>query len=292
MLEAPPEQTDQEALYLTNPIGFTEDILGLTLYDWQADALLHLFSSAFGAEAKRTQVSLRTPNGAGKSERVVAPAALYVPFRFPRGKVVITSKDSKQLNEQVVPAIEKHLGKFERWTSVRSPYYKVTTPTGGSIHAFVTDEGTRFEGWHKEDDYDGPLVMILDEAKTVQTPIFQGIDRCTFNALLVASSPGLMMGDFYDTQTKHRSLYHVVTAGLKDCPHIPRDRIEQVIAKWGEDLPFTRSTIYGEFMEQDDSTQFCVPLSALEQCLQNPPKYHPGLICYFCDFAEGGAQNV
>ncbi len=276
----------------TTPIGFVEGILGLSLYPWQDRALTPL-ELATGPRARRTKISLVTPNGAGKSERVVAGAALWWAAAHARGKVVITSKDSKQLTQQIVPAIDRHVGRLGGWRAVHSPYYLVRTPTGGSIHAFVTSEGTRFEGWHKEDDTDGPLLIIVDEAKSVPEPIFQGADRCTFNALLYCSSPGIMQGRFYDSHTRHRDQFHCVQAGLIDCPHIPRAKVEDILRGYGERHPFTRSSVYGEFMEQeDDAAKFVVGLAALQRCLRNPPDPREGIVAAFCDFAAGGDENV
>ena len=280
-----------ETEVMATPIGFAALALGLSLYPWQ-DAALAPLELASGPNAERTKISVVTPNGAGKSERIVAASALYWVSVHPRGRVVITSKDNKQLLNQDIPAIEKHVSKFEGWTIVRSPYFKLTTPTGGTIHAFVTDEAGRAEGWHKEDDIDGPLLVIADEAKSISEDIFKAIYRCTWNALMLVSSPGVKMGSFFESHTKNRGDFHCVAAGLNDCPHIPADKVQDIIRTYGEDHPFTRSSVYGEFMDEDDLNRFVVPLSGLLRCLQNPPNYQPGERVAFCDFAAGGDENV
>jgi hypothetical protein len=276
---------------MTNPIGFATLALGLSLYGWQ-DAAIAPLELATGANAERVKIAVVTPNGAGKSERIVASAALYWVSVHPRGRVVITSKDNKQLLNQDIPAIEKHVEKFEGYHVVKSPYFKLTTPTGGTIHAFVTDEATRAEGWHKEDDTDGPLLVIVDEAKSVTEDIFKAIYRCTWNALMLVSSPGVKLGTFFDAHTKNRADFHCVAAGLKDCPHIPQDKVADIVKTYGEEHPFTRSSVYGEFMDEDDMNKFVVPLSSLLTCLQNPPNHKRGDIVAFCDFADGGDENV
>ncbi len=288
---ASPAREDECADLAASPIGFVEGVLGMPLYPWQ-DAALLPFTQATGPNAVRVKVSLATPNGAGKSERVVAGLALWWVALHRRGKVVITSRDGKQLSQQIVPAIDRHLPTLVGWRAVHSPRYLVRTPTGGTIQAFVTNEGSRFEGWHKEDDSDGPLLIIIDEAKSVPEGIFQGADRCTFNALLLCSSPGLMQGRFYDSHTRHRAQFTCVQAGLIDCPHIPRAKVADIIASYGENHPFTRSSVYGEFMEQDNAARFVVGLTALNRCLSNPPDPKPGVVAAFCDFAAGGDENV
>lgn len=101
-----------------------------------------------------------------------------------------------------------------------------------------------------------------------------------------------MQGTFYDSQTKNRAAFHCVKAGLKDCPHISPDKVQRIIAKYGENDPFTRSCVYGEFMEQDDETQFCISHSTIHNALSNPPPHRPGLKIGFIDFAESSAEYV
>ena len=274
----------------TTPLWFSEKVLGLPLYDWQAKAVMSLEDMS-----GRVKTCVVSPNGAGKSERVVAPSALYVAMAYPQGRVAITTKDNRQLNEQIVPAIEAHIHKFEGWKSVRSPYYKVITPTGSSIIAFTTDDAGRVEGMHQRLP-DSPLLWVVDEGKSVEEEIYQGVDRCGYTWLIVTSSPGLMMGRFFDMATKHRGDGHngtvkVLQAGLIDCPHIPKSKIDDVIKTYGEKHPYTRSTIYGEFMEQDEANRYIISFSSLERAIANPPPYRSGPRILFCDFAGGGDEN-
>jgi len=166
------------------------------------------------------------------------------------------------------------------------------TPTGGRLIAFVTNNAGRVEGWHKKDDIYGPLLLIINETAEVDDPILQAFDRCTPNAVMYLSKPGLMMGRFYDTHTKYRASWKCIQAGLKDCPHIPKERIDFILEHYGEEHPFTRSTLYGEFMEQDEANRYIVSLSSLERCISNPAPYRPGVRVAFCDFAAGGDENV
>lgn len=283
-----PTEIDSLDAIKVSTIGFIEGILGLEMYDWQRRTVLPLDKAGWGKPI--VQISLLAPNEAGKSSRVVAGSALFWASIHEKGKVAITTKDQKQLNEQIIPAIEAQIHKLGGFKSVRSPYYRVTTPTGGLIIAYVTDDSNRVEGLHGSPD--APLLEIVDEAKSVQEQIFQGIDRCGYQAIIYCSSGGLMQGTFYDSQTKNRANWHCVAAGLKDCPHISPDKVTRIIEKWGEKHPFTRSCIYGEFMEQSDEVQFIVTHSNLRHTLDNPPPHRQGVRCGFCDFAEGNAEHV
>ncbi len=242
-------QAEQRENPLLSPVGFARVVLKLPLYDWQAQ-VLDWYDINAGETVRGT---LRTPNGSGKSAVVIPALVLWWLSIFPRGKVVITTKDGKQLDGQLQPAIRKHQAKFAGWTFVDR---EIRTPTGARCVMFTTDEAGRAEGWHKENDDDGPLLMICDEAKSIPEPIFEAIDRCTYNAILLTSSPGLMTGTFYYSQIRPDLGYKQMAVGLADCPHIPQDRINQIIKKHGEKSPFTQSTLYGKFMKADERSVF------------------------------------
>lgn len=278
-------KTDPEDFRWT-PIGFVTGKLGVPLYWWQ-DGVLTWFEDSRGP----VRGSLCTPNGAGKSSNIVGPLALWWISVHEKGRVVITTKDGKQLVNQVWESIERHQAKFPSWSFLKSER-KVENGTGGWILGFTTDEPGRAEGWHKLDDGDGPLLIIVDEAKSVAENIFSAIDRCTYNALLYTSSPGLKSGSFYKSVTDPRVGFKSMKVGLTDCPHIPKHRIDAVVAKYGPDHPFTLSTLHGEFMDEDEETRFVCPPSALRLLMDNLPPYSHGRKVAFCDFAAGGDENV
>lgn len=226
----------------TSLIAFGRRKLGLPLYGWQCNAI-----EPFDQSSERlVMTSLCTPNGSGKSSFVIPTLALGWLALYPKGKVVITSADGKQLDEQVMPSLETHRAKFPTWNFIER---KIRTPTGGSLVAFTTDEPGRAEGWHKLDDLDGPLLVICDESKSIPEAIFKAIDRCTYNGLLLTSSPGKMEGTFYESQFKKELDFVRIRIGLKDCPHITQDKIDRIIAKYGPNSPYTRSALHGEFIE-------------------------------------------
>lgn len=240
---------------LTTPIGFAEGVLGMRLYPWQ-DTVLTWFEGAVG---KRVKGSVCTPNGAGKDSIIIAALAIWWVTVHRRGRVVITSKDSRQIDEQTMPAIERHASKFQGWKFIDR---YVETPTGGKIILFTTDEKERCEGFHREtaDDgspsKDGPLLIIVNEAKSVEEGIFTALDRCTYDGMLYASSPGHMSGRFYDSQFRKELGFKTLRVGLKDCPHIPKERIDDIIKTYGKDSAFARSTLDGEFMEAEGELRY------------------------------------
>lgn len=272
------------------PLGFCEEVLGLKLYPWQDDALAPLELST-GPDAKRINIAVITPNGAGKDSVLIAGAAHWWLGVHPKGRVVITSKSDLQITQQTIPAIESHKAKFGGYQSVYSPRYELTTCGGGKCVCFVTNKAERAEGWHKSPE--SPLLLIINEGKSVDEEIYDAIlGRCTPNAVMVLSSTGPKLGRLWDITTKLSEDWIVIKAGLKDCPHIPKERIDFVIGMYGENHPITRSTIYGEFMDQEDADEYLINAAALDSSIDFPPKHRPGIRAAFCDFGGANAEHT
>ena len=272
---------------LDDVLSFAEIGLETPLYPWQHKILLAIDTYA---QRDRIKIAVSAPNGAGKSERVVGVAILRWLNRFPRGRVVLTSADAKQIDFQIMPAIRKHASRFPAWEFLGR---SIRTHDNGFFLSFTTDEPSRAEGHHKSAH--SPLLIIIDEAKSVENEIFQAFDRCTFNVELLISSPGLKMGRFFDAFTAHREQFLLISQiGLPDCPHISTERIRDVIETYGENAPFVRSTIYGEFMAEDESTPMAISYERLMTLLDDPPGALISRHDYsaFCDFAAGGDENV
>jgi phage terminase large subunit len=272
---------------LDDVLSFAEIGLKMSLYDWQLKVLATIDRSS---HHDRIKVAVCAPNGSGKSERIVAISILRWLNRFPRGRVISTSADSKQLDSQVMPALKAHQAKFPGWEFLGR---SIRTHDGGFMLGFTTDEPARAEGHHS--NRHSPLLVIVDEAKSVDNEIFQAFDRCSYNVLLLVSSPGLKQGRFYDAFTQHREQFLMtMQVGLTDCPHISGERIQDVIDTYGEHSPFTRSTLYGEFMAESDSQPMAVNYERLMDVINNPPGALLTRHEYaaFCDFAAGGDENV
>ena len=283
--------------YLSTPSGFAHGVLGLDLYKWQADIL-----DCFDDQHGRVKVACVAPNGAGKSSKLVASLALRNLCTKPQGRVVVTSKDSRQLDEQVWPAILAHRGKFKDFDFVER---QVRSPWGqgfgydeegaqGVIIGFTTDDANRAEGWHSkfEPGVDSPVTIICDEAKSIQEPIFQAFEgRCTFNGLFYVSSTGLMQGALFRAMQPNSS-FRRFKIGLLECPHIDPQRIADLRAQYPEDDPFLRSTLYAEFMNFDGDAGAFTSLAAIQKVLHSPPRFQAGETVAACDFAGGGAENV
>jgi phage terminase large subunit len=260
--------------------------LGVELYDWQAKICITIEQAA---KLTRKKIAVRAPNGVGKIQRVIALSALRWLQRFPRGRVVVTSYDARQVSDQLWPVLRAQAAKFPFW-KWSDAEHTINSKEGGRIRAFTTDDPGRAEGFHA--DADCPLLIVVDEAKSVDPEIIKAIDRCSYNVLLYISSPGLKQGPFYDAFTANQESFITFAAGLADCPHIAKEKIADIIATYGENDPYTRSTLYGEFMDYGDGISHILELTELETWQNSVIDFAPGPTVFGCDFAAGGDDNV
>jgi hypothetical protein len=283
----PPKRSQEEILEdLSKPAAFASNVLGINLYDWQRKVLRDL-------EPRDCRVALRAANGSGKTSTVISAILIWHALVYPRSIAVTTAGVFRQVESQLWPSLRNHIAKLGGAWEVTSGEIRYLHPNGNTsriIGYSATDPG-RAEGWHAEDHEYHPLLMVVDEAKTVADPLFEAISRCQPTRLLIASSPGGTSGAFYRAFTKEANMWqkHAVTAF--DCPHITQTQIDEVVQRYGEKHPLTRSMIYGEFVDIGLES-LVINLTQLQNCYNTPPRFKPGVRIAGVDFAAGGDQNV
>lgn len=283
----PPKRSQEEILEdLSRPSPFASNVLGINLYDWQRKVLRDL-------EAKDCRVALRAANGSGKTSTIIASILIWHALVFTRSVAVTTAGVFRQVESQLWPSLRSHIAKLGGAWEVTSGEIRYLHPNGNTsriIGYSATDPG-RAEGWHAEDHTYHPLLMVVDEAKTVADPLFEAISRCQPTRLLIASSPGGSSGAFYRAFTKEAAMWQKHSVTAFDCPHITQLQIDEVIQRYGEKHPLTRSMIYGEFVDIG-SESLIINLTQLQNCHTTPPDYKPGTRVAGVDFAAGGDCNV
>jgi phage terminase large subunit len=241
------------------------------------------------------KVTARTCNGAGKTTMIIPTAVLGFMTFYPRSKVVITSGVERQVRSQVFPALKANERVLAGWDFTDT---QIVAPNGSVAVGFSTNDGGRFEGWHGNKDpfydltrHDGPLMIVVDEAKSVKPQIFDAIERCTIQKLLLASSCGGSTGHFYASHTKEAQYWKTHRIAASDCPHVDHQKNAELIARRGKDDPLVRSKIFAEFMEGAEGV--VIQRGWVERCLDSGGQaYQPGTRRIFCDFAAGGDENV
>ena len=271
-----------------SPAEYAYFTLGLTqMYDWGIEALESIGNQQYGG----LPTTVRAANGSGKTTFLIAPAISWFMERFPRGKVVITSASFNQIKNQLWPAIDR-MAKGKGWKMTRGSECKFTTPSGGEILGFATNNPGRAEGWHPTyDNSIDPVFIIVDEAKSVPNAIFEAFDRCTRLFQLWVSSTGAASGEFYRSHTKDAKLFHPIKVTSLDCPHIDPAKRERDLARYGVDHPIYMSMHDSEFADGDD--RMILDEKRLQQGLRSQPEIdEKGGQVWFCDFAAGGDENV
>lgn len=255
--------------------------------DWQAR-----FFHALADHGAR--IAVKTANGAGKSSMLVAGALLWHMATFPNSKTVIYSASHRQLQTQLWPSILAQVPKCPGW-EFQQHTGVIRAPNGARAVIFATNDPGKAEGHHgnKEPLYDilsqpGPLLIMIDEAKTVPVSFFEAFDRCTYQRLVYLSSTGSPEGDFYKAM-KAESAFVKIEAPASVCPHADHAKNAEIIAKRGLDHPLVQSTIFAKFMEDVDGGT--ISWKDVERSLRAETRHQPGRRTAFCDFAAGGDEN-
>lgn len=264
-----------------SPAEFSEIVLGLSLYDVQAEVV--------EAVGQGMPTSMLASNGAGKTSRVLPALIYWFLNRYPKGWIPLTSGSWRQIQTQLMPALRLYAPLFPEWKYTQNG---IVTDQGGQLIVFSTDNPGRAEGYHpKISKTEDPVLTIIDEAKTVPETINEAFSRCTRSMELICSTPGAPAGFFYRSHRKDARFYYRVHIKSEDCPHIDPRKIARDIDKYGREDPLVKSMHFAEFDE--DSEAMILSASALTSALENPPPIDTmGEMVGFCDFAAGGDENT
>lgn len=270
-----------EQMSMCTPWGVAMS-LGIVPYKWQLNVWKDIIPIG-------SRVALKAANGSGKTDVLVASIVLWHALAFKGSITVITSGAWRQVKDQLFPSIKRHSEKFPGW---KFNDHDFTTPDGSVCVGFSTDDAGKFEGYHAKDVNTQPLLIVIDEAKSVKEDIFHAKARCQPTRELIVSSPGGSTGEFYNAFNKKAGLYKTHTVTAYDCPHISRKWIDEQIAEYGIDHPLVRSMVFAEFMDMgEDGT--VIPLGVLERNYNTLIQANTsGEVHAFCDFAAGGDENV
>jgi hypothetical protein len=263
----------EQAKLLATPLGFCEGVLALPCYDCIKKVLLDLDAPG--------QVSVAAANGIGKSSRIGAPAAIWNAAVHPGSLTIVSAGVHRQVVE-LLQSIQTHRSKFPRWEFLTDT---IRTDRGSRILGFTCDRPELFEGFHSPH-----LLIVLDEAKSIDDGVYAAALRCQPERLLLLSSPGGRTGFFFESFHSRRKFFHTHTISALDAPHISQKWIDDTIEQYGLTHPFVRSAVYGEFSELDSDV--VIPLSFVQNCLANPPVLQDGEVKAFSDFAGNAAENV
>jgi hypothetical protein len=276
--------TPELATLCTDPVYFSEVILGLKLYDWQKVVMRDVIEGH--------DTYLRAANGSGKTSHVAAPLLLWHSFMFAKSQVIDTAGVYRQVRDQLWPQVKNLAGKLGPQWTVNATELK--SPHGSIALGFSTDDAYKFEGFHGGES--GCLLVILDEAKSIPDEIYDAVERCRRGTRqfmkLVMSSPGGSTGKFYEAFRKPSKFSRLHVATAYDCSHMPKKEIADYIERnGGVENPLVKSSIFAEFTESYGEG-YVIPGRFVELLFQSPPAHRPGEKYAAIDWAAGGDENV
>lgn len=257
----------------------------ITPHKWQVEESEFLCQPDVFSKSNPLKYLLVACNSSGKDAYVIAPFAIWHCITKIRSRCIITSSSDTQMKDQTEAYIRTLANRinelFGEKVFVVKHHHIVCKWTGSEIKLFVTDESGRAEGYHPFPDYkQGEVCVIINEGKTVGTPIYNGLLKCTYNRFLVISSPGPTSGFMYDKASKsvqHPEKYvdgkwYSRRVSYLDCPHIEPSRIQAEIDDVGEDSIWFRNTRKAEFTSMDESV--VITAEAVTKCLRSTVKKH------------------
>ncbi len=276
------------------PYGFTDwnsplaqrEIWGAPkLYEWQ-EKILRYFS-----ENLHVHAVLSTPNESGKTQVVVPMLGLAAMAAFPGCTVYSTAGAEAQIKLQLFEYLKSYCKPFEKagWV-VNQSQLTVTAPSVEGMPSSrwvgrVPRDALTAEGFHEtwERDDKGrlrfrPLLMIADEAKSLEDPIFEMMMRLRPTWVLALSTPDTDSGPFYRAMNpeevqargvERRGFKYIedsrgywglrVMVSVEGCAHLLTEEklkeSEAVKAQMGENHKLYRSMVMGQFTAGEGDTK-------------------------------------
>jgi hypothetical protein len=242
------------ARYVSDPVGFATQVLGVAPWTKQAELLR--------AVAEHDRVAVRSGHKTGKSLSVAILALWFVCTRAD-ARVVLTAPSSHQVRRIL-------------WREVRRLHRGARLPLGGALYdtpelglqfddgrevtGFATDTPERMSGISGE-----AALFIVDEASGVTPELFDAIEgnRAGGAKLLLCGNPTRLSGEFFDAFNRKAAFYRPLAISSLDSPNVTGEARVPGLAtrawcdekgeEWGTDGPLYAVRVRGEFPTQADN---------------------------------------
>jgi len=272
------------------PYGFTDwnsplaqrEIWGAPkLYEWQEQILSYFVKNL------HVHAVMSTPNESGKTQVVVPLLGLGCMAAFPGATVYSTAGAEAQIKLQLFEYLKSYCKPFEKagW-EVNQSQLTVQGPVidgmprsrwiGRVPRDALTAEGFH-ESWERDDKGRWrfrPLLMIADEAKSLDDPVFEMMMRLRPTWVLALSTPDTDTGPFYRAMNpeeveargvERRGFRYIedsrnywglrLMVNVEGCAHLLTDEklkeADAVKAQMGENHKLYRSMVLGKFTAGD-----------------------------------------
>jgi hypothetical protein len=206
------------------------------------------------------RVAVRAANGVGKTKLISALICEYLATQ-PDSRVVITAGVYRQLSvlrDYLQQIVGKH---FAGWQLKEQ---ELIAPDGCKAVWYSAANPGLFEGQHAQN-----LLLILDEAKSIDPGIFLASERLQASHTLITSSTGPAIGPFYDCFTKYAHAYSCFQIKATDSSFVRTEWIEDQAKLYGSASDHYRSAVLAEFTESSEAA--FIPLSIIQKAMTMPP---------------------
>ena len=264
------DQTSRVKVWADDPVKWVDDVLGITLADYQKTELAAL--------PTKRRVAVRGPRGSGKT----MPAALafwwFATTREMSGvdwKIVSTAGSWDQIRLYLWPEIHKWHRQIN-WETVGLPRPRIGVELlryhlkmeYGEGFGRATDDPDLIEGAHASE-----MLVLLDEGKSISDGIWDAIEGFFASPgehyAFALSTPGAPTGRFSDIHHRKPGLedwypIHVTLQDALDAGRVDPKWAEQRKAQWGETSRLYRCHVLAEFAGEEDGV---IPLAWVEAAI-------------------------
>ena len=236
------------------PVEFARDILGVELWDKQAEVL--------SALPDNQRVAVKSGNGLGKGF-CASVAVLWFLHTHDPAIVLSTAPTFRQVQHVL-------------WRQIRQLHRRAKDTLGGKLYAarwelaedryamgLSADTADQFQGFHSPN-----MFIVVDEAEGVSEEIYEAIEGVMTSAeckLLLIGNPTTVTGVFRRAFHEERDLYYNVTISALDSPNVKAGKVQipglttarwvkERKEVWGEENPLYRARVLGEFPDQAAET--------------------------------------
>lgn len=242
--------------YYSRPDEYAEDVFGVTLDEWQREALVGLHEDYF--------VSIRACHGPGKSAVMAWAAFWFMSTRTP-ARIPCTAPTSHQLRDVLWAEMAKWHARmllFKECFSLKGERLEwVANPkeTFAVARTARPETPEALQGFHGEN-----LLFLIDEASGVHEKIYEVGEGSLSEAnarVLLAANPTRTHGYFYDTHNSMRALWHTIRVGYMDSSRVSEKYVQRMRKKYGPDSNVYRVRVLGEFPTADDDAVISLELA-------------------------------
>lgn len=271
-------------LCVVSRVFFIKEILGVDhIEPWQMEVLEAL-------DAGETKISIRSGHGVGKTCLCSWLAVHFLTFRDDV-KVIVTSPSSKQLQDGLIPEINKWIARMPEWmsASIDATSERVVRKPNTSNN-FISFRTARKEnpealaGVHAEH-----VMIIVDEASGVEEVIYetgQGALSTEGAIALLIGNPTRPTGFFYKTQTSLSDLWWTRKVSCMDSSRVDEQYISSQARTYGVDSREYRVRVLGEFPES--GADAVIPRAFVERAYKREVSEVRGDILWGVDVGRGG----